>query len=87
MDLTFAEKQWLQAARNLIGFGSVLERVVAGFVAGNGVEVPLFAKAVDVEDVEGVEDAIDVVVVALAPVNPDVSDRECDIHTQTRPPC
>ena len=78
---TFAEKQWLQAARNLMGLGSVFDEVAAGFIGEDGVErspSSLFRGAGDIDEIE---DDIDVVVVALASVNGHVSDGECQART------
>jgi len=36
--LTFAEKQWLQAARNLIGFDSVFDGDAVGFAGEEEME-------------------------------------------------
>ena len=61
-----------------MGFGAVLEMVEVGFVVE---EVLLIAAAID-EDVDDIVEAIDVIAIALAPVNRIVSDWEFDTHTE-----
>lgn len=57
-------KQWLQAARNLIGLGSALEGA-GDFEEAGGVDVPLGVGAAD----EEADDGNEVIFVALALVN------------------
>ncbi len=60
--LTFAEKQWLHAALNLMGFVSILGGLGVELMAGDDVVLSLAADAVEAED--EVED-VDAVAVDL----------------------